>query len=151
MERIVLLVALALIFGGGVVAINASFANSGEATLVENEQWNPDVGNVTTLNYSNLDTAIYEPSVSVHNDSGRLMMAGEDYVWFRSNGTVKAVADGDLAGETNATITYRFNQPDSSSRAVASLLGRGMNVASFFLIVVGIGIVLGAVRFFGGR
>lgn len=149
-ERIVLVVSLALIFGGGVVAINASYASTGEQTTITGEGWTPDTGNVTTLNNSNLETAIYDPAVKVYDENGTRVMAAEDYTWYRSNGTIKALSGGELANDASATITYEYSEPDSSARTVAGLLGRGMNVASFFVFVVGIGIVLAAVRFFGG-
>lgn len=144
-QRIIALVGVAIILLTGIVGVNAAFANSGphqEST----ESFTPDAGNITTFNNSHVDALLYDSAAEVRDENNRLMVEGEDYQWYHKNGTLKTLKGGQLEGDSSAEITYGWGEPDSQARMAASLLGYGFNAASAFIYVIGIGLVLGAVR-----
>lgn len=143
-QRIVALVAVAILLVSGAVATSAAFTESGEQTAVESESFTPDAGNITVLDDSNFPNAIYANDVVVRNSAGARMAPGEDYVWFDENGTVGTVTGGDLDGEQSASITYSYSEPSENSRGIATLLGYGFNAASGMILVLGLGVVFAA-------
>lgn len=121
-RAVVALLALVILSIGGVYATQAALENAGEDHTVTNETWTPDAGNVTTLEESNRDGAYYNTNVTVYDENGTEMDAGTDYEWFVGNGTVKALVGGDLEGDADATITYKFQQTTEEQRALAATL-----------------------------
>jgi hypothetical protein len=148
-KGIVVLVAVALLLLGGITATSAAFAESGEQTEISGENFTPQAGTVTTLSDSNVPTAIYDDDVKVLDENESRVIAGEDFVWYDSNGTIKTVAGGRLDGDTSASITYGYSEPSDSSRNIAALLGYGFDAASFTIIALGVGLVFGAVAVLG--
>lgn len=145
-ERIVVLVSLAIILLAGVTGINAAVKASGPATTVSGENFTPNAGNITELSQSNVKTAIYDRQVVVLDEDGTRMLEGNDFVWYEDNGTLMTIEGGDLDGDTTASISYGYNEPGGETRGFATVVGYGMNIMSFFVFVIGVGIVLGAVR-----
>jgi hypothetical protein len=148
-QRIIALVALALLFIMGIAGVQAAVLNSGEQANFENEQFTADVGNVTQLNNSGLPV-VYDESVTVekvkNNGNTQTLIEGQDYEWVRSNGTVKTLSGGELNDGDTAEIDYGYNAPDEEESAFATIAGYGINFGSFFLIVIGVGIVVGSVK-----
>lgn len=148
-ERIIALVALALLFILGIAGVQAAVLDSGQKVDFENEQFSADPGNVTELNNSGL-SVVYEQSVTVdkvQNNGDRLtLIEGQDYEWIRDNGTVKTLSGGALEDGDTAEIDYGYSAPDQEEQAFGSIAGYGIDVASTFLIVFGVGIVFGSVR-----
>lgn len=141
MPRIVIaFIALAILASVGVAGLQSSLETAGEDYDIENETWTPDPGSVTELDNSNRAGAYYAENVTVYNESDVEMDAGDDYRWHSSNGTVEALAGGDLDGDSSATITYRFQQTTEDQRQFASLLGQVPRMMGFAL-------PLGAVMF----
>ena len=145
-ERIVVLVSLAIILIAGVTGINAAVKASGPATTVSDENFTPNAGNVTELSQSNVKTAIYDRQVVVLDENGTRMLEDNDFYWHEDNGTLETIEGGDLDGDTSASISYGYNEPGGEVRGFASIVGYGMDIMSFFIIVLGLGVVLGAVR-----
>jgi hypothetical protein len=148
-QRIIALVALSLLFILGIAGVQAAVLNSGEQVNFENEEFTADVGNVTQLNNSGLPV-VYDESVTVervkNNGNTQTLIEGQDYEWIRDNGTVKTLSGGELNDGDTARIDYGYNAPDEEESAFATISGYGINFASFFLIVIGVGIVVGSVK-----
>lgn len=146
-SQVVALVGVALVLVLGVVAVNGAYANTGPHTDTS-ETFTPNAGTVTTLNESNSPALVYDTTVTVTDENGTLMLEGDDYTWYEQNGTIKTLAGGRLEGDTEATIDWGWNAPDREARAMASLMGHGLNIGSFTILILGVGLVLGAVRVF---
>lgn len=121
-RAVVAIAAVILLASAGVYGFEAALATAGEDITIENETWGPDAGNVTELNRSNEEGAFYEESVTVRDENGTLSKAGEDYEWIDSNGTVKALEGGTLDGDTEAGITYSYEQTTEEQRQLAGVL-----------------------------
>lgn len=138
-KAVVAILALVILSVGGVYATQAALEDAGEDELVVNETWTPDAGNVTHLENSNRKGAYYSTNVTVYDENGTEMDAGTDYEWFTRNGTVKAVVGGGLDGDTEATITYAYQQTTAEQRALAGALA---NIPSMLGIILPVGIVV---------
>lgn len=114
--------ALLILAVGGAYALQASLENAGDDTPIANETWTPTVGSVTQLDHSEQTGAYYSNETSVYDSTNVEMERGSDYLWFASNGTVKAVSGGGLDGESSATITYEFQQTTAEQRGLAGML-----------------------------
>lgn len=128
---------LLLVVFAGVYAFQAGLADAGQDNVIENETWTPDAGNWTTLEYSQIDNAYYTEEVTVHGNSGDLMVEGTDYEWNASDGRVKAVAGGDLAGGQDATISYGYEQTTKEQRELTGLLALLPRIVGVVFVVVG--------------
>jgi len=123
----------------GVAAYQASLAEAGEDYAVTNETWTPDAGNVTALEESNRNGVYYSENVSVY-ESGQELDAGTDYRWFSDNGTIKALAGGQLDGAVSANITYEYQVTTAAQRDLAGVAGQVPRMA-------GLALPLGALLF----
>lgn len=134
MPRVALaFIALAVIATVAVAGLQAGLESAGENELVVNETFTPDAGNVTQLDESNRTGAYYAENVTVYDENGTEMDAGTDYTWFAGNGTVKTLTGGALEGDSDATITYAYQQTTAEQRQMAALLGQLPRVIGFAL------------------
>lgn len=122
MRIILAFLAIAILSMTAITGIQASLEDAGDDREIENETWTPDPGNVTALDESNREGAYYSDRVTVYNATGVEVDAGADYEWYSGNGTVKAISGGKLDGESEATITYGFQQTTEEHRQMAGLL-----------------------------
>lgn len=123
-RAIVGILVLFVIASVGVVGLESALETAGDDVTIVNETWVPDPGSVTTLNDSNIDGAFYDNETTVFNATGEEVDRGSDYEWFVRNGTVKAVVGGALDGESEATITYGYQETTAEQRRLAGLFGR---------------------------
>jgi len=114
---------IAILAMAAIAGLQAGLEDAGEDRVVTNETWTPDPGNVTTLEESNREGAYYAERVNVYNATGVEVDAGTDYEWYPGNGTVKAISGGKLDGESEATITYEWQQTTQEQRQMAAMLG----------------------------
>lgn len=114
--------AIAILSMVAISGIQAGLEDAGEDRQIENETWTPDAGTVTELEESNREGAYYADRVNVYNATGVKVDEGSDYEWFEGNGTVKALTGGELDGESEATITYEFQQTTKEQREMAGML-----------------------------
>lgn len=112
---------LAMMAMGG---LQAGLENAGEDHTVTNESWTPNPGTITELSESNRTGAYYANSVTVRDENGSIVAAGEDYRWYVENGTVEALAGGELDGDSEATITYSFQQTTADQREWAAVMAQ---------------------------
>lgn len=133
----IVVVAIFVIYG-----FQAALATAGKDYVVTNETWQPDAGNVTQLENSGLPGGYYGNETAVYDENQTLQDRGTDYVWFQSNGTVKALTGGGLDGDSSATISYTYQQTTEEQRGMAKVL----NMVPTFLVVVipllGVGLLL---------
>jgi len=123
-RSVVAVLALVILATAGVWGLQASLETAGQDQTVVNETWTPTAGSVTTLDESNRDGAYYDHNVTVYDTSGAEVDRGDDYRWYPGNGTVEAVAGGELDGDRSANITYGYQQTTGEQRAIAAALGR---------------------------
>lgn len=140
MARVILaFVAIAVLSMAGVAAYQAGLAEAGEDNLEVNETFTPDAGNVTTLDESNRNGVYYAQNVTVY-ESGQELDAGADYRWIADNGTIKALAGGQLDGAASANITYAYQVTTKGQRDLAGVAGQVPRIA-------GLALPLGALLF----
>lgn len=114
------LIILAMIGVGG---LDAALREAGDDFTVVNETWTPDAGNVTDLENSNLTGAFYSDTVEVYDENKTLQDAETDYIWYSDNGTIQAVVGGGLENDSNATVTYTYQQTTEEQRTYTRLAG----------------------------
>lgn len=148
MQRlIVALVALAIIVLAGALAVGNAVDEGGERIDVQNETFNPTVGQPYFVEYAN-DTNVTLPR-AIHVDvrisgSGITMVEGTDYEWDRINGTITPLAGGRLEGENNAEVDYLVRSPVSTQRDVAGIYADVAELGGVLVFVLGIIVVLAA-------
>lgn len=143
----VLVVAIGLLAGVGVV--HQSLSNTG-AQETYTETFDPGTNQThVTLNESNRDSVYYTSTVDVTDENNSLMRPGIDYTWHETNGTLTVLDDGDLDGDTNATIDYSLRIPSEQQRNYASMLGDFMNAAYAIPLVFGIALVVAGIGVLG--
>lgn len=97
-----------------------SVQETGNNTVIENESWTADIGNITTLTQSNRQNAVYDDTVTVRDNTSTILESSGNYTWFSRNGTIRADG-GELSQGENANITYNWSQPtttQNTNRAV---------------------------------
>lgn len=133
MSRVILaFVAIAILSMAGVAAYEASLAEAGEDKLEVNETFVPDAGNVTTLDESNRNGVYYAQNVTVY-ESHQQLEPGVDYRWIADNGSVKALAGGQLDGASSANITYAYQVTTQAQRDLAGVAGQVPRLAGLAL------------------
>ena len=122
--------AVVAVVGLGIVAmlflagVQAGLQNAGYERTQVNETFQPaNATNVTSLNFSNLDSAYYDRNITVYDENDTLMRHGQDYDWIRENGTVRTLSGGGLVNDTNATVSYSWQQTTAEQRDMAAMLG----------------------------
>lgn len=138
LRAVIALMAIGIVAMGALVGFNAALADNASLSTVENETWTPDPGNVTTLNESNLDGADYNETVTVRDSSGTEMSNETDYTWFDGNGTVKALEDGGLDGEEEATISYGYERAPEEQVEMAQLMALIPNSVGVLVPIIGL-------------
>lgn len=124
MKEVIVFVMIGILITGGVFAVNEAFIESGEDNEITAETFNnPTAGTVIFLDESNVDGAFYDPRPEVRNSSGDTMVKGTDYSWNESNGTLKPLAGGELAGEPSGEIDYMYDLTTQEERDIAQVLG----------------------------
>lgn len=142
MARIFLaIIAIVVLSMIAVSGFQAGLENAGTNELVTNETFTPDPGNVTVLDDSQRSGAYYGESVDVY-ENGTEMDSGSDYKWYPGNGTVQAVVGGGLDGDTEAQITYRFQQTTAEQRSMAGLLSHIPRMMGLALPIGGLFVLL---------
>jgi hypothetical protein len=135
-RAILALIAIGILAMGGLAGMQAGLENAGTDNVVTNETWTPDAGNVTTLEESNRSGAYYGDNVTVYDENGTQMDLGEDYEWYVGNGTVKALVGGDLDGDSEATITYSYQQTTKEQRDLTAMAGQVPRAFGYFVLFV---------------
>jgi hypothetical protein len=133
MRFAVVLFAIVVLIAVAPLAYDASVVNAGDDVTVTNESFTPSAGNVTTLDESTRDDAIYDENVTVYNESGLEMTEGTDYTWFEANGTLKTLVGGRLEGDSTATITYGFFVRDVEAERLSGLVSQIPRAIAFAL------------------
>jgi hypothetical protein len=139
-KLIVTAVAVALVVAGGIVAVDAGVAETGELRTFSETASNPTAGTTLTLNQSNLDSVRYVPvdALTVTDENGTLMIPGEDFSYDRANGTITPLAGGRLAGDSSASVEYGLRMVTSQQEDV-SAFGAGVGetaTAVMFVTVI---------------
>lgn len=149
MRALFVLLAVALLVLVGASAADSALVQAGDEQTVTNETWSPNAGSVTTLDESNRNDAYYDDTVDVWDENGTAMDSEQDYVWYRTNGTIKTVEGGRLAGDSDANITYGYAVTSEVQRDFASVFAGGFDVAGIMVFVLGIGLTITAISFLG--
>ncbi len=147
----VVLVALAIIFVGGAAVIDAGLRGAGPETQVEDEEFTPVGGDTIALEFSNLENTRYSLTVTVTDNQDNVFPEDGNYTWHDSNGTITVNATGDLASENTAFIDYNYTEAvDEAVNMVDTYSILADNAQPALLLVVGVAVLLTAVRVFGG-
>lgn len=144
MSKIVPVVAVGVLLLAGTLAVSYAGGEAGQQYSVENESWTADPGNTTELNQSFVANASYESSVTVEDSGGDRLRPGEDYVWATENGTVRATENGSLSDGEQATIDYRYGVPTAQQQALIAFFATGYQFAAPLVMVLMVGVGLGA-------
>ena len=142
-------VAVAVIILGGVAAADAGLGEAGKTKTITNESFAPaDAGNYTALEYSTLDGVQYADAteITVYDENGTEMIAGQDYDWETSNGTVQTLAGGRLVNDASANVTYGYAAPTQFQRSLAETFGGASDVATTFVFALVVGFVLVSIK-----
>lgn len=139
------LIAVALLILTGAAAVDASLSDSGAQTEITGEEFNASTAGVVQLNQSNQAGARYGETVEVQNQSGVEMVSGQDYSWNSTNGTIEVLSGGDLVGSDPATINYSYRVPSETQTAVGGVFASGFEVLGLLLLLIAVGVLLGAV------
>lgn len=139
------LIAVALLILTGAAAVDASLSDSGAQTEITGEEFNASTAGVVQLNQSDQAGARYAETVNVKNESDVEMVAGEDYTWDSTNGTIEVLSGGDLIGSDPASINYSYRVPSETQEAVGGVFASGFEVMGLLLLLLAVGALLGAV------
>lgn len=144
---------VAMLLMAGVGALESGYKQSvteaNTATVVENETWTVDEGNVTQLANSNKDV-VYNETVTVHNGNDVVEPDG-NYTWYASNGTIAALNGSTFTDGQDATVTYGLTVPQNEqqlARDVGMLLP-GV-IGYDLIIIIGAAIFIGSIIVFAG-
>lgn len=146
MRVLVAIFVTAILVMMGLAGYQAALEDAGSNNTVVNETWTPNAGSITVLDDSQLTGAYYSEDVTVYNDTGVEVDEGADYVWFETNGTVKAVSGGALDGEPSATITYSYQLTTQEQRDMTAVLSHIPQAMGTALPVFGVILFLLAFR-----
>lgn len=140
MPRIlVAIIGLAILAFVGVAGIQASLIEAGDDISVTNETFqSPSAGTVIQLDDSERSNAYYDANVTVYNASDVEMDPGVDYDWIQTNGTLKPLSGGDLAGDADGKITYSYQLTTDEEQRIAGLLAQLPRIIGVVLPVLGV-------------
>lgn len=144
------LVAVALILLSGAAAVDEAIQSGGTTHSITDETWTPQTGTFVELNESKLSVR-YDRTVVVRDENNTQMLAGDDYEWNQSNGTVKALAGGRLDGDSSASIDYAYVALTDSQEQFASMTGDGLDaIAPLVIFCLLIGLFVAGLNTLGG-
>lgn len=151
-RQLVFVVVMAfIVLLGGMGAISAAYGEGGQLTEIEDEEFEPVGGETIILDNSNIDDADYSETVTVIDNQDNQFVAGEDYYWHSSNGTITVIENSSLSEENSAFITYNFTVPTDEANTFIGM------VDSLTLGLVGVVfgvsflVLLQAARMIGGN
>lgn len=141
--KMILCVILLILF---VPWILSASAVTGEQQVILNETWVPNTATATNLVQSNLAGVIYDPNPVVKTNGTTtpkvLTVEGIDYKFYNTNGTVQAIAGGQLDGLTDASIDYSYVAPSKAAQTQLTMLAGVIQsvgaILPLLLIVVGL-------------
>lgn len=140
-QAIVALVAVSVLLLAGAAVASTSYETVGEERTAVNESFTPDT-NYTELEFSRLDGTFYTDSITVYDENGTEMVAGVDYDWNSTDGTIAATVDGDLVNDTSANATYTMYRPTDRQQTIESAVSALFSAGQYLPIAL-----LGAVLF----
>jgi len=143
----VVVVALALVAGGLVVSHSATDAGGSNPTTESISTG--AVNSTSVLNQSYIDRAVYSNTANVVNDTGIQMIAGEDYEWDGTNGTLTVKSDR-LAGEDNVSVSYNYRVQSETESGTVGILTYLLDSAAFIPLILMIGVLVLGIAAFGG-
>jgi hypothetical protein len=126
--------------------ILSASAVAGEQQVILNETWVPNTATATNLVQSNLAGVIYDPNPVVKTNGTTtpkvLTVEGIDYKFYNTNGTIQAIAGGQLDGLTDASIDYAYVAPSKAAQTQLTMLAGVIQslgaILPLLLIVVGL-------------
>tara|TARA_R100001143_G_scaffold21406_2_gene22644 strand:+ start:6545 stop:7012 length:468 start_codon:yes stop_codon:yes gene_type:complete len=126
--------------------ILSASAVAGEQQVILNETWVPNTAAATNLVQSNLAGVIYDPDPVVKTNGTTtpkmLTVEGIDYKYYNTNGTIQAIAGGQLDGLTDASIDYAYVAPSKAAQQQLIMLAGVIKslgaILPLLLIVVGL-------------
>jgi len=144
---------VAILLVAGLTAVDAGVAESGDEIDVVNESFVPPASTgVVQLNQSDLSGVRYGAAdeIAIEDENNTRMVAGEDYEWLRSNGTVRVLSSGRLAGDATATIDYGLTVTSDTQSNISSAIANSANAARLVPLVLVVGFVVVSLRAFVG-
>lgn len=124
-------------------ALQATLEDTTTDHSVTNESFVPDNETWIALENSNIPRADYYDNETVRNSTDATMVEGTDYEWSTTNGSIKPLDGGDLANESDATISYAWEgQTERQAGAwdvtadTGALLGAAAFVGLLLLMVL---------------
>jgi hypothetical protein len=133
--------ALAILAATAVFGIQGALAGAGDRQQIDGETFTPVVGSAVSLERSNLGADVYyNDSVAVVDENGDTAYEGRDYRWLERNGTIVALAGGNLDGDSSATVDYDYRRTTQTQQELAALASQVPRSISYILPL---GFVLG--------
>lgn len=148
-DKAILLVVFAILLIAGIQMFDAGASAAADENLITNESWTSDPGTYVTLDRSNEGYA-YNNSVVVRNATGATMTDGTDYDWNESDGTIKAIAGGDLDPAQSANITYSVEEQTEVQQGITAIIGGTLKVSHLMLVVLLVALMAAGLRTLGG-
>lgn len=148
MGAVIALVVVAIMIVGGAAMAQVAFEDTGDLQSFSEGFNASSTGDLVVLNQSNREGVYYQDTVNVTNESGSLMIDGQDYEWYEDNGTLEVLST-DLTN-TNATIQYGYRVPSEQQRNVSGYLGSIFSSAAYLPYVLILLLVIIAASILGG-
>jgi len=148
MSKIFAVVAVALLFLSGTLAVAYAEEEAGVNYPVENEMFVADPGNATELEYSYISNATYTERVTVRRTEGgdnTRLVPGEDYEWDDENGTITILQGGRLADGEQASIDYSYRVATDTQENLAAMYAGFFEIGGPLVFVLMVGVALAAV------
>jgi len=140
------LVLVAMLLVGGIAAYQGALEQSGDDRYVDAEVFSsPTGGELITVDQAGEDGVYFNDNVTVFNSNGEEMAEGTDYEWY-GNGTFRVLAGGSLAGDTEGTIDYEYQQVTEEQQQQAEFVSTLFGNAGFVVLVSIVVITLAVAR-----
>jgi predicted porin len=124
-EQAIALVFVAIIFGGGIVALQAAYTDSvrgaGDQTVITDESTAITAGEVSTLNNSNLDVVYAEQDNVTVTQDGTVYPPEGNWSWVERNGTLAIDSSTDLNTSKDAVVDYAFYNATQEQETAQSI------------------------------
>lgn len=119
-ERLVVLVAVAILLMAGVGAVQSGYRSSVSESqpeqTVTNETFTVTEGATITLNESNRDDVYVQQSDVTVRQSGTVYEPSGNWSWERGNGTLFVPSGSGLTDGSSANVTYGYHAPTDEQR-----------------------------------